>query len=124
MKSVEQEVWMQLHLQRLKLCLRELRLQPRSAHFAFTETTLIIERVGEQEDQPIDHRPVVGYKVDVHQQPGERELAARISQYVEEHQIVERAGHDANQKRRPGMNGKTAQPLQPLYRKTRSKPQN
>src|SRR2546426_287842 len=121
MKSVEQEVWMKLHLERLELRLGKLSLQPGGSHFAVSVAPLIIECIADQQNQPVDHRAVVRHEVDIHQQSGERELAAGIREYIEQHQIVQCSSRNADQNRRAGVNRKAAQPLQPLYGKTSGK---
>src|SRR5690242_15486646 len=59
MKSIEQKVRMQLHLERFQLRLDQLRSQLRSLQLALAITVVVIERVADQNDYPIDQQTAI-----------------------------------------------------------------
>src|SRR5262245_5108286 len=63
-ERIEQEVRLQLHLQRLQLSLGQLRRQDRRLHFAFPEFALIIQVPADNQHNPIEEE-VQQYRVGV-----------------------------------------------------------
>src|SRR5262245_11089970 len=57
MKRVEEKMRVELHLQRRKLRLRQLRLQLRGPDLALLVAMVIIEGVARKEDRPVDQAP-------------------------------------------------------------------
>src|SRR5262249_398552 len=58
-QRVKQKVRLELHLERLKLCLGELRRKLRRLQLIFTVPAVIGYCRGDQQDQPVHHRAVV-----------------------------------------------------------------
>src|SRR6266567_6148837 len=124
MKSVEQEVRMKLHLERLELGLRKLGFEPRRADFALSITPLIIERVADKQNQPVEHHPVIRHEVDVQKQFAYRKLPSGIADQRIEHQIVKDPRCKACKQRRSEMYQQAANPIPSLDRITAREPQN
>src|SRR5882724_313571 len=124
MKRVEQEVRMKLHLERLELGLRKLGFEPRRAHFALSITPLIIERVADKQNQPVEHHAVIRHEVDVQKQLAYRELPSGIADQRIEHQIVKHPRRKADEQGGSEMNQQAANPIPSLDRITAREPQD
>src|SRR6266550_8918471 len=59
MKSVEEKVGLQLHLQRFQLRLGQLPAQPRRVKLSLAEALVIIERMAAQHNHPVRKQPTV-----------------------------------------------------------------
>ena len=69
---------MQLHLERLKFGLRQLRFKLRSSKLAFSKSRVIIDRVAYHHDQPVDQHVIIEEGVHRCDQARTREVSFRF----------------------------------------------
>src|SRR5262249_27236363 len=77
---------------------------------------VIIDRVHDQQDQPVHHRAVVEEEINAVQQLHEIDLAAVLRREDDKHDVADQPRDQPQKRRRKKVNDKAAQPLLPFNR--------
>src|SRR6185503_3251142 len=110
---------MQLHLERLKFGLRQLRSKLRSPKLAFSKSRVIIDRVAYHHDQPVDQHVIIEEGVNRRDHARKGKVSLRFGR---EQKGVERAESrhrdDRKQQAYGYVNDSVAKQAPALYRKS------
>src|ERR1051325_773005 len=123
MQGIEKEVRMDLHLQRFQLRLHQLGAKLRSLQLVLAITVVVVERVAQQQDEPVNEHPAIEVVVKKVEDAERRDLRSVRAEHHEKDKVQrdQSAGqHNTEEK----MQQRPSHPVAPLDAETPYQPEN